>query len=181
MKKLNYVLLLSFILLLISGCSEDNILIPEESGDLTATTLKGAKSSPNLTGTTDVLFTFTPPTFWNGTVDFKDEGIYGLTFISHGPPRDFSQASPFMEDFIIYELGTDWTIPENVYIRGWNDGVVVYANKDPEPVKFLANGKIEEAYGPLEMWQGRTVHIRGLVSWMPEGYPEAARGTLRIN
>jgi hypothetical protein len=138
-------------------------------------------AKPHLTGHQVTPFTLTPPTFWNGTVDFGEDGKYGLTFVSYDPPRAYSQASPFYEDFYIYELGN----PANVYLKGWNAGVVTYANNPPDPCKFLANGKVDEAYGPLEEWLGRNVHIRGTVYWIIDPVvgmiPEYAEATFRIN
>ena len=165
------------------GCSENNSTAPElNQSDQTANSL-AKKPAPSLIGIQDADFTFTPPYFWNGTVDFGDAGKYSLTYFSHDAPREYSQASPFYENFIIYELGSDMNKPENVYLKGWNAGVVAYANKAPDPVKFLANGKIEEAYGPLEMWQGRNVHIRGEVIFNDpdNGFPKEALGTFKIN
>jgi hypothetical protein len=60
-------------------------------------------------------------------------------------------------------------------------GVVTYANNPLDPAKFVANGQIEEAYGPFASWQGRRVHIRGDVYWIAVGVPERAEGTFRIN
>lgn len=175
--------LLSFILLftLFLSCNEENVLNPTEDVSQISTTLE--KPLPNLIGTTYCPFTFTPPTYWNGTVDFGAEGIYALTFISlDGPSRPpFAQSSPYEEDFVIYELGTDWTDPANVFMKGHNEGVVTFANKPPDPVKFHANGVIEEAYGSFADWQGRRMHIKGLVYWVTVGLPERAEGTLRIN
>lgn len=172
--------------ILFFGCSE-NALTPAldepAQAEQQEAFLKGAKKpEAKLVGATDVPFTFTPPTFWNGTVDFGDDGIFSLTFISYDPPRDFSQASPFYEDFIIYKLGTDWTLPENVVMKGWNKGVVTYANGLPDPVDFHANGKVMEAYGPLEAWDDCNVHIKGLVYFDASGaFPLKAVGELRIN
>jgi hypothetical protein len=184
MKHLHFVFLVIGVTLVLAGCSEDPVLAPEHDSSATAQTeeesplLKSAKPAPKLIGATDCGFSFAnPPIFWQGTVDFGDVGLYGLKFISYDPPRDFSQASPFYEDFIIYDL-MDESI---VYMKGWNAGVVTYANKDPEPVNFHANGKVTEAYGPLEGWVGRSVHIKGLVTWIDVGIPEGAKGTLRIN
>jgi hypothetical protein len=168
--------------LIFFGCSEKNPSAPELSQGDQVTNYLAKKP---LTGHQVVPFTLTPPTFWNGTVDFGEEGIYGLTFVSYEPPRAYSQASPFYEDFYIYEEGSDWTNPANVYLKGWNAGVVTYANNPPDPCNFLANGKIEEAYGPLEEWLGRNVHIRGTVYWIIDPVvgmiPEYAEGTFRIN
>ena len=181
MKRLILMFLVIGTVLIFFGCQEESALAPEldQSEQLPAPLAK--KPSPSLTGTQALDFTLTPPTFWNGTVDFGVAGKYSITFISHGPPRVYSQASPFYEDFYIYELGATWTNPANVYLKGWNAGVVTYANNPPDPCKFLANGKIEEAYGPLEMWQDRTVHIRGVVNWVTVGLPAGAVGTFRIN
>ncbi|MEE9193473.1 MAG: hypothetical protein V3U21_02960, partial [Thermodesulfobacteriota bacterium] len=87
-------------------------------------------------------------------------------------------ASPFEEDFIIYELGN----PSNVYMEGWNSGVVIHANKAPDgPSMWLANGKIEEAYEPFAMWEGRNVQFKGIVVWESLGVPDYATSTFRIN
>ena len=165
------------------GCQQESALTPELSQSEQMPASLAKKPSPNLIGALVLDFTFTPPTFWNGTIDFGVDGKYSITFISYEPPRDYSQASPFYEDFIIYKLGTDWTIPGNVYMKGWNAGVVTYANKAPDPVKYTANGKIEEAYTPFEMWLGRNVHVRGEVSWNDpdNGLPKGALATVRIN
>lgn len=168
------------------GCSENSLLpdlddpVQTEQGDAAFKSAK--KPAASLVGTTDIPFTFTPPTFWNGTVDFGDEGLFSMTFISHGEPRDFSQASPFFEEFVIYELGTDWTVPENVVLKGWNKGVVTYANKLPEPVMFHANGKITEAYPPLDAWIDCNFHVKGMVYFdEASGLPDRALGKVRIN
>jgi hypothetical protein len=188
MKNFSLMFLLIGTILIFLGCQEESALAPELNQNNQVTNAL-AKPSPNLIGTTNTPFHFPPrldpgsglPVFWEGTIDFGEES-YGLYFISHGEPRDFSQASPFYEEFVIYDL-TD----ETIHIKGWNAGVVTYANKDPEPVKFHANGKIVEAYGPFKDWQDRNIHIKGLVYWafgedgLPTGLPEKAEGTFRIN
>lgn len=167
------------------GCSESNLVPAMDDPaqiEQDAPLLKGAKKpAAKLLGTTNCPFTFTPPTFWNGTVDFGDYGLYSLTFISFDPPRDYSQASPFYEEFIIYKLGTDWSVAENVVMKGWNKGVVTFANSLPDPVNFHANGKIIEAYGDLEAWEGCNWHIKGLVYYAAPGLPDKAIGEVRIN
>lgn len=184
MKQNIFMLLIMGVSILFFGCSEDN-LVPalDDPAQLEQTAdLKSAKKpAAKLVGDTDCAFTRTPPTFWNGTIDFGDDGKFGLTFISTGPPRDFSQASPFYETWVIYFEGTDHTDPANVVMRGWNKGVVTYANKDPEPVQFHANGKVTEAFYPLEEWEGCNWHVKGLVYWLPTGAPEKAVGQARIN
>jgi hypothetical protein len=187
-------ILLTGIALLYFGCSQDIPSAPglNQSDQVTNTLAK--KPAPNLMGTTNAPFNFPPlldpdgsglPIFWKGTIVFGDD-TYGLYFISHGEPRDYSQASPFYEDFVIHEFGN----VGNVYLRGWNAGVVTYANNVPDPVKFLANGKItyaSETCEKLKEWNGRSVHLRGNVYWNPIPIPgvglvpEYAEGIFRIN
>jgi hypothetical protein len=167
--------------LIFFGCTENNSTAPELSQSDQFVNSLAKKPAQNLIGTAVANFTLTPPTFWNGTIDFGN-GPYGITFISHGQPRDYSQASPFKEDFIIYELGN----PTNVYAEGWEAGVGSHANRAPETMKFVSNGKIEKAYGPLEMWEGRNVHISGAVEdWQNISgvgwIPVVALSTFRIN
>ena len=190
MKKLIFVFLFFGIAMLYTGCSDNNPSAPQLTQSDQATNTLAKKSAPNLIGIANIPFNFPPlpdprgsdlPVFWKGTIDFGDE-TYGIYFLSYDAPRDYSQASPFYEDFVIHEVGDE----ANVYVKGWNAGVVTYANKMPEPVNFLANGKITEAYGPFVEWQGCNVHGRGLVYWalengIPTGLPERAESTLRIN
>jgi hypothetical protein len=172
------------------GCSDNNPILSELSqSDLVTNSL--AKPSPNLIGTANALFNFPPlpdpggsdlPIFWKGTIDFGED-TYGIYFLSYDAPRDFSQASPFYEDFVIHEFRNEG----NVYLRGWEAGVVTLANKLPDPSRVITNGKITEAYGPFVEWQGRNVHGSGLVYWevndngIPTGLPERAESTIRIN
>jgi hypothetical protein len=176
MKRSMLVLLVISSVVIFAGCQKDSSLTPEVDQSAQV-----PKPGPNLIGILATDFTWTPPTFWNGTVEFEEEGTYAITFISYDPPRPFSQASPFYEDFFVYELGTDWTNPENVYLAGWNQGVVVYANNPPDPCTFVANGKIDEAYGPFEGWQGRNVHNSGTITWVDVGVPEGVLGTFKLN
>jgi hypothetical protein len=118
---------------------------------------------PNLVGTMDLILSPTSETnFWNGTVDFGDYGKFSIAFFTYTPPRDFSQVYPFDEDFIIYKLGTDWTIPGNIYLKGSHKGLLKLVKF---PVEFLANGKITEAYFPLAFCMGRTYHSKGSVDF----------------
>ena len=172
------VLCLLGISILLSACYEDP-MISEFSNEL-----KGAKKpAPSMVGAGECIFTFTPPAFWNGIIDFGDAGEYKITFISLGEgPRDFSQASPFEEDFVIYEINADWPPSESdIVLTGHHSGVVMYANKLPEPSKAVANGKVTLANSPLDEWMGCTTHFNAYVNWLEPGIPTGAVFTVRIN
>jgi hypothetical protein len=179
--KLIFILLFSVTCLFI-GCENEaapteSIADIEDDGNMT-------KPLPKLVGESEAQFTLTPPTFWNGTVDFGDHGVYGLTFFSYGEPIIFGQSSHFEEEFIIYKLNSDWANnPDDIYVKGWNRGIVALANKVPEETNVNANGKIVEASGPFEGWQGRIVHLKGIVLWAKDGsgMPLASIGTIQIN
>ena len=180
MKKLIFMFLFIGAAISFWSCSENNSTAPEVSKFNQVTNSLEKKSIPHLIGMSHTIFTLTPPVFWNGTIDFGEGGMYGITFISYEPPRDFSQASPFYEDFYIYELGTAFDLenPTNVYMKGWNSGVLTLKNN-----KFRANGEIDLVYPPFEMWLGRKVHVNGEVIWNDpdNGFPKESFGTMRIN
>lgn len=118
---------------------------------------------PNLVGTMDLTLSPTSETnFWNGTIDFGDYGEFNIAFFTYTPPRDFSQVYPFEEDFIIYKLGTNWTDPKNIYLKGSHKGLLKLRKS---PIEFLANGKITEAYFSLAFCKGRTYHSKGTVDF----------------
>ena len=179
--KLIFIMLLSVTCLFI-GCEND--AAPSESIIASVDDYDLAKPLPRLVGDAQTKITFTPPTFWNGTVDFGDHGMYGLTFFSFGPPIIFGQSSHFEEEFIIYKLNSDWVNnPDDIYIKGWNKGIVALANKVPEETNVNANGKIVDASGPFEGWQNRPVHLKGIVVWAKDGsgMPAASIITVQIN
>ena len=179
MKKL-IVILVGIGLLGFFACQQDGSVAPTNENSAANNSLD--KPAPQLEGIVLTDFSFdTPPNFWNGTIDFGETGLFAITFISYEPPREYSNASPFYEDFIIFELGTDWQDPANVYLKGWNKGVTTLGKEALDPAKFVANGKVDEAYGPLDGWQGCTAHFRGTFTWVAEGVPDVATGTLRIN
>jgi hypothetical protein len=118
---------------------------------------------PNLIGTMDLILSPTSETnFWNGTIDFGEYGKFSIAFFTYTPPRDFSQVYPFEEDFIIYELGTNWAEPENIYLKGSHKGLLKLKKS---PIEFLANGKITEAFFSLAFCMGRTYHSKGTVDF----------------
>jgi hypothetical protein len=182
MKRFRTILLTVFVSLLFSGCAEDGFLNPNDTCDPAKSTLKSAKKPlPHLYGTQVCAFNPSNPQMFDCTIDFGDMGVYSITFIPHGPPRDFSQASPFEEDVIIHYLDTDWTNPQNVVLIGFAKGIHTLANRPPEPTHFATNGDILEAYGPFEMWGGRKLHSDGKFYWTPEGMPDRVECVWRIN
>lgn len=164
--------------LFMAGCSEDN-LVPNDQPDIV---LKSANVPvPNVVGIMDLTLSPTSPTnLWNGTIDFGDHGKYSIAFFTlTPPPEEFRGVYLFDEEFIIYKLGTDWTVTENIVLKGFHKGRLVFANKFPESVKFNANGKITEAYAPFEMCMGRTEHSKGPVFFNTA--PPSAVLVMRIN
>lgn len=184
MKQSLSLMLIMILCIMFFGCTENTFqpALDDTSQLEQQAFLKSAKKpAAQLVGEAICPFTGNPPTNWVGTVDFGSQGVFGLTFFSTGPPRFYSQASPFYETWVIYYEDKDYNDPANVVMRGWNKGVVTYANKVPEPVNYLANGKVTEAYGPLEEWEGCNWHIKGLVYWLAPGQPEKAVSQVRIN
>lgn len=154
-----------------SGC-QDNGVVPADQPLLSL-----EKPSPILVGWGEVIFTWTPPTFFNGTITFGGDE-YGLTYISLVPPRDFSAANIFAEEVLIYELGNQG----NVYLHGEHSGVSITKFIDQRPVDFVNTGKVLEASGPFEGWQGRNYFSEGTISWdLTTGLPTGAEGIMRLN
>jgi hypothetical protein len=175
MKRLFLVFLFIGIALLYFGCSENNPIISElsQSGQVTSTLAK--KPLPTLTGTIDLDFLppgTTPPYFWVGTITFGTE-TYGVRYKSVGdPPPPPPRAFVFDERFEIWDEGFN-----TLYLEGPDAGVVPCGNNT-----FVANGKVEIANGPFEMWRGRNVHTSGIITWViPCVFPLGATGTFRIN
>ncbi len=191
MKNLILLFLVFGAALLISGCSEDNSMVPgSDQNEQGARYLKStAKPSANLRGEMDLYFDLTAVVpddpVWVGTITFEGNGTYGMRFYHLSPFRDYSQASPFEEYFEIFTLTPDST----VILAGPDVGVTTTANKPPEPCTYRMNGEIEVAAAPFEGWLGRHVHMGGIITWqiltLPDGStviaPETAPGIFRIN
>jgi len=183
MKTFSVSLVAVLLLFFCAGCSEDDLVAPNFDRNVQPNDeLKEAnKIVPNLTGIGDLVVSPTSPTnIWNGTIDFGDYGEYSISFFTLTPPQDRSQVYLFDEDFIIYELGTDWRLPENIVLKGSTKGRLVFANKVPDPIKFESNGKITEASAPFEKCANRPVHIKGTIFSSQSGPPTAV-GVMRIN
>ena len=119
------------------SCAQNNSYSPgDKKSDRTVKSLK-EKSTQKLIGKAFVNFTQTPPTFWNGVVDFENYGRYNITYIGYEPPKDSGNNKIFTEDFIIYEIGN----PNNILLKGSQSGKLVNANKKPIPTKPLDSEK----------------------------------------
>jgi len=187
MKHSNLVFLAIGVAIIFFGCSKDDFLAPEsDQRDQVTASLKSAKPSSNLMGTMELDFTFgawPEVPVWVGTVDFEEDGVFGIRFFHLSEFRDFSQVSPFEEYFEIYDL-----VDGTVVLAGPDIGRTILANKPPEPCKYVMNGEIDVATEPFDMWLGRKVHMSGIITWQvletPDGpviAPATAPGTLRIN
>jgi hypothetical protein len=180
MKSLILVFLFLGISMLYIGCSDNNPATPQLNQSDQVTNTLAKKPVPNLTGEVDTDFVpdgnpVGTDYYWNGIITIDGEP-YGMRFLSLTPPRGYSGAFPFKERFEIYENGF-LGVPEHLLLEGPNHGVVSFAND-----RFRANGKIEVANAPFEMWDGRNVHISGIVTWAIEDIlPAGATGTFRIN
>ncbi len=147
------------------------------------------KPAPNLKGTMaldrnlDWVFQPDNPEYnetvpvWEGTVTFENfddpvlGNIFGMRFFHLSPKKGYSQASPFVERFEIY----DRTDPTIVYLAGPDEGLTTLAN-----MKYRMNGEIDVATGPFAMWLGRNVHMMGDILSHPDG-TKTAPGEFRVN
>jgi hypothetical protein len=187
MKNFIFMFLVIGTLLIFFGCQEESALAPLANQSDQGPDYLAKKPAPHLTGTMELEFTFgawPEEPVWVGTITFEDYGTYGARFFHLSPFKDFSQASPFLEYFEIYDLEDD----AKVYLGGPDAGVTTLANKPPDDTKYRMNGEIDVANAPFAEWLGRSVHMSGVITWQNLGTPEepviapaTAPGTFRIN
>jgi len=162
-----------------------------------------AQAKKPLTGTADAEFNLLWPgpqleiPDWVGTITI-DGTEYGIAFFWIGTGKAFEvgrgMASFFQEVWRIYdwvELHTEvvddevnqWLEYGEIFLWGYDTGVVSLQNS-----KYRMNGNVEEAFGDFAVWQGRNVHVSGIMEWQeietPEGpviAPHYAPGIFRIN
>jgi len=155
-------------------CSEKN---PSAPGVSQSDQVINSLAKPHLTGTIELTFALDPNNyFWKGTITI-DGVIYDMQFKSVGnPPPPPPRAFVFAERFEIYEGGFLGD-PDHLLMEGADAGVVPCGND-----KFVANGIVEIANEPFEMWLGRNVHTNGVITWViPCNLPAGGTGTFRIN
>ena len=188
MKKLILIFLFFGIAALYIGCSDNNPSAPQLNQSDQITNTLDKKPVPHITTAMNLNFVLPwmrpyPELSWEGTININGVDYYMKFDHLSGPPRDYSQVSPFEEYFYIMD-------GNNVVLAGPDAGVTVLANKLPEPTKYVMNGKIEVANEPLADWLGRPVHMSGVINWQfvtPPGasepglFPATAPGTFRIN
>ena len=154
------------------SCSENNPIIPELNQNDVLMNSVDKKFIPRLVGDMALAFDFTrAPYFWQGTVDFRRNGVYGIRFESLGPPVDDGTFTHFKENFEIFELGNI----EQVYLSGPDAGVIYNKNS-----KTIANGEVTEANAPFEMWLGSNANFTGVGTFGTEGLPISFEGIFRV-
>ena len=173
MKSLISIFLFVGIVTLYIGCSDNNPSAPALSQGDQVTNALDKKPAAHLIG--DLKLYWMPG--WVGTVTFEDGSVYGIKF-NHlsGEWPEIAQAYHFVEEYIIYDLQDE----TNVLMKGPDEGVGPI-HKFPDPIKYVINGKVSEAYGVFADQLGRNLHINGIINWDETGAPLTAPGTLRIN
>ena len=138
---------------------------------------------------------------WAGNITFNGDE-YRMLFFAIGSGKAFMEDPGkvhfFWEIWAIYNTTFDFTTllpsddwagwlpsdaPDELVLWGYDLGVVAWQNN-----KYRMNGNVEEAFGAFEAWEGRNVHMSGIIEWQeietPEGTivaPHHAPGTFRIN
>jgi hypothetical protein len=153
-----------------------------------------AQAKKPLTGTMDLEFNLLWPGLqdeipdWVGNIAIN-EVEYGMTFFCIGA-KDAGNVHFFEEIWTIYdwvELHTEvvddevnqWLEYGEILLWGYDAGVVAWQNN-----KYHMNGNVEEAIGDFAVWEGRNVHMSGIIEWQEiDGVvaPQYAPGIFRIN
>jgi len=187
MKHITFSVFIILITFLILSCNSDLPTSTDMNQNPDGTFAK--KPEANLIGEMslkfDVFAVWPEEPVWVGTVTFEDYGMYGMRFFHLSEFKGYSQASPFVEHFEIFDMQD----PQKIYLAGPDVGVTTTANKPPEDCPYRMNGEIDQALAPFEEWLGRHVHMSGMISWqfltLPDGteilVPNEAPGTFRIN
>lgn len=142
---------------------------------------------------------------WVGTITIDGEE-YGMLFFAIGSGKAFDDAWVgkihfFEEIWAIYDLDdVDFPVIPNGDPNAWeywlpsnNPVELVLWGYDKgqtniQTSKYHMNGFVEEAFGDFSMWEGRSVHMSGVIEWQNLGTPEDpimaphyAPGEFRIN
>jgi hypothetical protein len=112
---------------------------------------------------------------WNGSITIGDD-VYFMEFFNIGTGKQGDQ-----DPGMTLHFGEIWKIWEdeerdNLLLNGTDEGVVSLANSE-----YRMNGVVTVAYGDFVIWEGRNVHMSGIIEWYPFGAPHFAPGIFRIN
>lgn len=130
---------------------------------------------------------------WVGTITFEgDDTEYGMAFFAIGSGKAFDdflkgQVHFFEEIWIIYDyvilhtviVGEEviqWLEYGEVLLWGYDVGQTNVRNS-----KYHMNGNVEQAFGTFFVYEGRNVHMNGIIEWYDFGAPHYGPGTFRIN
>lgn len=130
---------------------------------------------------------------WVGTITIDGE-VYGMLFFAIGsgkafvtPPYKGNNIHFFEEIWEIYDMANfqfefnedgvlTLLVVGQPFLWGYDEG-----QTNLKTSKYHMNGNVEEACGDFSMWEGRSVHMSGIIEWYPFGAPQYAPGTFRIN
>ena len=135
---------------------------------------------------------------WVGSITI-DGTEYGMLFFAFWTGKPFDEPAHgsaffFGEIWAIYEMGdeefpvipnekaADWAKwlpandPEELVMWGYDEGITNMAN-----TKYHMNGNVEYAIAKFAEWEGRNVHMSGIIIWYDFGAPQYAPGIFRIN
>lgn len=138
---------------------------------------------------------------WAGNITFNGDE-YRMLFFAIGSGKAFTEDPGkvhfFSEIWAIYNTTVDdfttllpsnekrdWAgwlpsaTPVGLVLWGYDAGVVAWQND-----KYRMNGNVTEASKPFEAWEGRNVHMSGIIEWQEidgKVAPHHAPGTFRIN
>jgi hypothetical protein len=165
--------------------------------------LGAIKAKKPLEGTMDLEFNLGWPApqdeipDWVGTITIDGEE-YKMLFFAIGSGKAFDEDPGkvhfFEEIWAIYDTDEDLTLlipsdsaldweywlpendPEELILWGYDKGQTNLVNSD-----YHMNGNVEEAFEEFSVWEGRNVHMSGVIEWYENGAPNFAPGTFRIN
>ena len=126
---------------------------------------------------------------WIGTITI--DGVeYGMAFFAIGSGKPFdadpSLSVHFFEEIYVIYSELYFTFDEAGYLVDFEPGAIALWGYDVGITnminsKYHMTGNVEEAFGDFSQWIGRNVFMSGVIEWYPDGWPQYAPGTFRIN
>jgi hypothetical protein len=135
---------------------------------------------------------------WVGTITLDGEE-YGAVWWNIGSGKAFDdqfkgKISFFEETWAIYDTDFDFTslLPSNdpadwaYWLPINNPAELVLRGNDKgqtngQTSAYHMSGTVEEAFGIFTMWEGRSLHMSGIIIWYDFGAPHFGPGIIRIN